>query len=72
MPNPSRLERGLLTDGLFNELLCKADSTSVTFVFPMNALSDRFLSVTYPVSRNRCTKRVIIDAFGAVSPGYFC
>ncbi|GFU01692.1 hypothetical protein TNCV_1522271 [Trichonephila clavipes] len=59
-------------DGLFIELLCKAVSTSTTFVFIINVLPDRFLSATYPVSRNRCTKSVIIDAFGAVSPGYFC
>ncbi|GFX98884.1 hypothetical protein TNCV_1504601 [Trichonephila clavipes] len=44
---------------------------TATFVFIMNALPDRFLFATDPVSRNRCTKSVI-DAFGAVSPGYFC
>ncbi|GFX10401.1 uncharacterized protein TNCV_1867961 [Trichonephila clavipes] len=60
------------TDGLFNGLLCKAVSTSATFVFIMNALPDRFLSATDPASRNRCTKTVIIAALGAVSPGYFC
>ncbi|GFT48161.1 hypothetical protein TNCV_1001361 [Trichonephila clavipes] len=38
----------------------------------MDAQTDRFLSATDPLSRNRCTKRVIFDAFGAVSPGYFC
>ncbi|GFX03460.1 hypothetical protein TNCV_4634721 [Trichonephila clavipes] len=60
------------TDGLFNGLLYKAVSTSTTFIFIMNALPDRFLSATDPMSRNRCGKRVIIDVFGAVSPGYFC
>ncbi|GFT97460.1 hypothetical protein TNCV_1628811 [Trichonephila clavipes] len=60
------------TDGLFNGLFCKVISTSGSFVFITNALPDRFLSVTYPVQRNRCTKSVIIDAYGAVSPGYFC
>ncbi|GFX52029.1 uncharacterized protein TNCV_4653581 [Trichonephila clavipes] len=60
------------TDGLFNGLLCKAVSTSATFVFIMNALPDRFLSATDYVSRNRCTKSVIIGEFDAVSPGYFC
>ncbi|GFX11312.1 hypothetical protein TNCV_2803761 [Trichonephila clavipes] len=44
---------------LFNGLLCKAVSTSANFVFIMNALPDRFLSATDPVSRNRCTKRVL-------------
>ncbi|GFU18197.1 uncharacterized protein TNCV_2033471 [Trichonephila clavipes] len=66
------LKRHYNTDGLFNGLLCKAVSTSATFVFIVNALPDLFLSVTDPVSRNRCTKSVIIDAFAAVSPGYFC
>ncbi|GFV80330.1 hypothetical protein TNCV_4957331 [Trichonephila clavipes] len=47
-------------------------STSASFVFIMYALLDCFQSATDPVSRNRCTKRVIVDAFGAVSPGYFC
>ncbi|GFT24636.1 hypothetical protein TNCV_2855951 [Trichonephila clavipes] len=59
------------TDGLFFELR-KAVSTSATFVFTMDALLDHFLSATDLVSRNRCTKRVIVDAFGNVSPGYFC
>ncbi|GFS78589.1 hypothetical protein TNCV_3148081 [Trichonephila clavipes] len=36
----------------------------------MNALPDSFLSATNPVSCNRYTESVIIDAFGAVSPGY--
>ncbi|GFT97125.1 hypothetical protein TNCV_3857921 [Trichonephila clavipes] len=49
-----------------------AVSTSATFVFIRNAPPDRFLSATDPVSRNRCTKSVIFDAFGAVSPGYLC
>ncbi|GFV89241.1 hypothetical protein TNCV_285741 [Trichonephila clavipes] len=53
------------TDGLFNGLLCKAVSTSAPFVFIMNLLPNRYLSATDPVSRNRCTKSVIIDAFGA-------
>ncbi|GFU71683.1 uncharacterized protein TNCV_3036231 [Trichonephila clavipes] len=61
----------LQTHGLFNGLLCKVASTSATFVFIMNALPDRFGSATDPVSRNRFTKSVITDAFGAVSPGYF-
>ncbi|GFT58421.1 hypothetical protein TNCV_2119181 [Trichonephila clavipes] len=43
------------TNGLFNRLLCKAVSTSATFVFIMKSLPDRFLSATDPVSRNRCT-----------------
>ncbi|GFY24592.1 uncharacterized protein TNCV_1016381 [Trichonephila clavipes] len=60
------------TDGLFNGLLCKAVSTSATFVFIMNAVPDYFLFATDPESRNRYTKSVIIDAFGAVSPRYFC
>ncbi|GFU72256.1 hypothetical protein TNCV_370111 [Trichonephila clavipes] len=61
------------TDGLFNGLLCKAVSTSATYVFIRNGSSrDHFLSATDPVSRNSCTKSVIIDSFGAVSPGYFC
>ncbi|GFT90009.1 hypothetical protein TNCV_4593011 [Trichonephila clavipes] len=57
------------TDGLFIELFCKAVSASTTFVFTMDALPDRFLSATDPLSWNRCTKIVIVDAFGAVSPG---
>ncbi|GFX62811.1 uncharacterized protein TNCV_3351371 [Trichonephila clavipes] len=61
-----------LTDGLSNGLLCKAVSTYNTFVFIMSVLPDRFLTATDPVSRNRCPKSVIIDVFGAVSPGYFC
>ncbi|GFW05842.1 hypothetical protein TNCV_603141 [Trichonephila clavipes] len=56
------------TDGLFNGLLRKWVSTSDTFVFIMNALPNRFLSATDPVSHNRCTKSLIIDEFGAVSP----
>ncbi|GFT59712.1 uncharacterized protein TNCV_4693111 [Trichonephila clavipes] len=59
-------------DGLFNGLLCKAVSTCATFVFIMDAVLDRFLTAIDSVSRNRCTKSVIIDAFGVVSPGYFC
>ncbi|GFR22539.1 hypothetical protein TNCT_241681 [Trichonephila clavata] len=51
-------------------LLYKAVSTSATFVFTMVAQSDRFLSATDPVSRNRCTTRVIADAFSAVLRGY--
>ncbi|GFS96155.1 uncharacterized protein TNCV_1141291, partial [Trichonephila clavipes] len=62
----------ILTDGLLNGLLCKAVSTSATFFFTMDALPYRFLSITDPVSRNRCSKRVVGGAFGAVSPGYFC
>ncbi|GFV15368.1 hypothetical protein TNCV_4833951 [Trichonephila clavipes] len=49
----------------------KAVSTSSIFIFIMNALPDRFMSTTDPVSRNRCIKSVAIDEFGAVSPGYF-
>ncbi|GFV36062.1 hypothetical protein TNCV_345781 [Trichonephila clavipes] len=56
----------------FNGLLCKAGSSSAIFVFIIKTLPDLFLLATDPVSRNRCTKSVIIDAFGAVSPGYFC
>ncbi|PRD21951.1 UNVERIFIED_CONTAM: hypothetical protein NCL1_50409 [Trichonephila clavipes] len=56
------------TDSLFIGLLRKAVSTSATFVFTMEALPDFFLSATDTVSRNYCT---IVDAFGAVSPGYF-
>ncbi|GFW48687.1 hypothetical protein TNCV_4242681 [Trichonephila clavipes] len=41
------------------------------FRFHYDALADLFLSATDPVSRNRYTKSVIIEAFGAVSPGYF-
>ncbi|GFW41044.1 uncharacterized protein TNCV_414531 [Trichonephila clavipes] len=48
-----------------------AVSTSATLVFTIDALPDCFLSVTDPMSRNRCCKSVIIDAFGAVSPEYF-
>ncbi|GFW86576.1 hypothetical protein TNCV_4333601 [Trichonephila clavipes] len=59
------------TDGLFNGLLCKAVSTSAAFV-RQDALPDCFLSATDPVSRNRCTKHVIVDAFGAVVNRYFC
>ncbi|GFW88048.1 hypothetical protein TNCV_217201 [Trichonephila clavipes] len=54
------------------KLRCKVVSTSATFFFTIDALPDHFLSATDPVSRNRSTKRAIIDAFGAVSPGYFC
>ncbi|GFW09299.1 hypothetical protein TNCV_4276281 [Trichonephila clavipes] len=61
-----------LTDSRFIGLLCKAVSTSATFVFTMDAIVDRFLSATDPVSRNRCSKRVIVDTFSTVSPGYFC
>ncbi|GFW60236.1 hypothetical protein TNCV_1843171 [Trichonephila clavipes] len=61
------------TDGLLNGLLCKkAVFPSTTFVFSMDAQSDRFLSATNPVSRNHCTKNVIVNSFGDVSPGYFC
>ncbi|GFT93075.1 hypothetical protein TNCV_4400661 [Trichonephila clavipes] len=49
----------------------KTSPTSATFVFITNAQPDRFLSATDPVSSNHCTKSVIIDAFGTVSPGYF-
>ncbi|GFX14802.1 transposable element Tcb1 transposase [Trichonephila clavipes] len=56
-----------MTDDVFNGLLFKAVSTSAPFVFTMDALLCRFLSATDPVSRNRCTKSVIVDAFGAVS-----
>ncbi|GFT50833.1 hypothetical protein TNCV_321471 [Trichonephila clavipes] len=55
----------LWTDGLFIGLLCKAVYTFATYVFTVDALSDT------PVSRNRYTKSVIVNAFGAVSPGYF-
>ncbi|GFQ81091.1 hypothetical protein TNCT_63141 [Trichonephila clavata] len=34
--------------------------------------STQSLLATDPVSRNRCTKSVINDTFGAVPPGYFC
>ncbi|GFS79302.1 hypothetical protein TNCV_4409551 [Trichonephila clavipes] len=37
--------------------------TSSTFIVIMNALPDRFMSATDPVSRNRCSKSVITDAF---------
>ncbi|GFX63969.1 estradiol 17-beta-dehydrogenase 2 [Trichonephila clavipes] len=47
-------------------------SSSSTFVTTIDALPDRFLSTTDPVSRNRCTERVIVDAFSAVLSGYFC
>ncbi|GFR17072.1 hypothetical protein TNCT_300541 [Trichonephila clavata] len=57
---------------LFIRLLCKAVSTSAIFVFTIDGLPDHFLCATCPVSRNRCTKCVIVDAFGADSPGYFC
>ncbi|GFY34399.1 hypothetical protein TNCV_3978591 [Trichonephila clavipes] len=67
-PNASMLE----ADGFLNRLLCKAISTSATFVFIMNAVPDRFLSATDPVSRNRFSKSDIIDALGAFPPGYFC
>ncbi|GFX03394.1 hypothetical protein TNCV_4634061 [Trichonephila clavipes] len=53
------------TDGLFNGLLCKAVSTSATFVFIMNALPDHFLSATESVSLNRCTKSVKTDTAGS-------
>ncbi|GFR04628.1 hypothetical protein TNCT_606001 [Trichonephila clavata] len=56
---------------LFIGLLYKAVSTSAAFVFTMNTLPDRFMSATDPLSRRCFTKRVIIDAFGVVSPGYF-
>ncbi|GFR24065.1 hypothetical protein TNCT_330841 [Trichonephila clavata] len=54
----------------FSLTLYKAVSTSAAFVFTMNTLPDRFMSATDPLSRRRFTKRVIVDAFGAVSPGY--
>ncbi|GFV32468.1 hypothetical protein TNCV_1677541 [Trichonephila clavipes] len=54
-----------LTDDLFIGLLCKVVSTS------MDTLLDFFLSPTDPVSRNRITECVIVDVFGAVSPGYW-
>ncbi|GFX08572.1 hypothetical protein TNCV_4170711 [Trichonephila clavipes] len=53
------------------EPLCTAVSTSVTFVSTMDAVPDRFLSATDLVSRNPCTKRVIVDAFRAASLEYF-
>ncbi|GFT52846.1 hypothetical protein TNCV_1459711 [Trichonephila clavipes] len=64
--------RSSVTDGHSIGFLCKAVSTSVIFVFTMNALPDRFQSSTDPVQRNRCTELVIEGAFGAVSLGYFC
>ncbi|GFX56692.1 hypothetical protein TNCV_494401 [Trichonephila clavipes] len=45
-------------------LHCKGVSTSATFVFTIDAI----ISATDPVSRNRCTKSVIFDAFGAALP----
>ncbi|GFX24225.1 hypothetical protein TNCV_1366061 [Trichonephila clavipes] len=60
-----------LKKDLFIGLLCKAVSTSATFVFTMDALPDRIMSATDPVPRNCCTQSIIVDAFGAVSPGYF-
>ncbi|GFX60391.1 hypothetical protein TNCV_4076131 [Trichonephila clavipes] len=56
---------------LFIGLLCKAFSTSAIFVFTMDALTERFMSATDPVSRDSGTERVIFDTFGAVSPGCF-
>ncbi|GFX65496.1 hypothetical protein TNCV_4735441 [Trichonephila clavipes] len=44
--------------------------TVSTFVFTMDAIPDRFRSATDHVSRNRCTINIIIDVFGAVSPGF--
>ncbi|GFV64216.1 hypothetical protein TNCV_4338901 [Trichonephila clavipes] len=41
------------TDGHFIGLLCKAVSTSATFISTMDALPDRILSETDSVSRNR-------------------
>ncbi|GFY18620.1 hypothetical protein TNCV_2398451 [Trichonephila clavipes] len=58
-------------DGLFNGLLCKAVSRSATLAFIMDIPPNRFLSATDPATHNRCTKSVIIDAFGAISHGYF-
>ncbi|GFT30001.1 hypothetical protein TNCV_3349601 [Trichonephila clavipes] len=52
--------------------LCKVVTTSATFVLTMDALPNHFLYAIEPVSRNRCTKRVVVDAFGDNSPGYFC
>ncbi|GFX99259.1 uncharacterized protein TNCV_2494401 [Trichonephila clavipes] len=43
----------------FNGLLCKAVSPSATFAFTLDALPDRFLSATDPVSLNRCSKSVM-------------
>ncbi|GFV22634.1 hypothetical protein TNCV_2078241 [Trichonephila clavipes] len=66
------LRNDVYVDGrsLFSmDFFVKVVSTPATFVFTMDALPDRFLSATDTVSS---TKRVIVDAFGAVSPGYFC
>ncbi|GFU23198.1 hypothetical protein TNCV_3516251 [Trichonephila clavipes] len=41
------------------------------FRFTMDALPDCSPSVADPLSWNRYTKRVIEDASGAISPGYF-
>ncbi|GFU86677.1 hypothetical protein TNCV_2880971 [Trichonephila clavipes] len=57
---------------LFCGLLCKVVSTSATLVFTMDALPNRFLTAIDPVTQDRYTKSVIVDAFGNVSPGYFC
>ncbi|GFR27934.1 hypothetical protein TNCT_704841 [Trichonephila clavata] len=57
---------------LFSGFFCKVVSTSATFVFTMVCLPNHFLSATDPVSQNRCTKCVIVEAFGAVSHGNFC
>ncbi|GFS83117.1 hypothetical protein TNCV_1287231 [Trichonephila clavipes] len=59
------------TYGLFVGLLCKAVFTSAIFVLTMDSLTNWFGSATDSVSRNRCTKRVMFGAFGAVSAGYF-
>ncbi|GFV67251.1 hypothetical protein TNCV_3670061 [Trichonephila clavipes] len=50
-----------------NETICR----NATFALN-HALPDRFLSATDHLSRNHYPIRVIFDAFGAASPGYFC
>ncbi|GFX93160.1 hypothetical protein TNCV_4760391 [Trichonephila clavipes] len=56
----------------FIGLLSKTVSSPATFVSTISALPYRFLSANDPVSWNRCTKRVFVDAFSPVSAGYFC
>ncbi|GFY13821.1 histone-lysine N-methyltransferase SETMAR [Trichonephila clavipes] len=60
------------TEGLLNGLLCKEVSTSATFIFIMGALPDPVCNQSCVTEPYRCTKSIIVDAFGALLPGYFC
>ncbi|GFY10102.1 hypothetical protein TNCV_1946471 [Trichonephila clavipes] len=70
----SRIDKSGKKGGQSNLEMTRSSKNSVktSILFTMDALPDRFLCATDPGPRNRCTKSVIVDVFGVVSPGYFC